>query len=229
MDLQLAASIPDTHPSRVPLGAVQNRSSEEAATNLSVITRKKWSRRQKWQQPLRLESCLSASFPQWCPGHITLLLQWLCSLNHISSQERGGPATSMTELQGPSPFGFLLPGSMNLCHGCPVTPAQQEMWWEEGVQLLSLSTRQVRGLFSGEMCIWSFSHWGRTHIWGSLLSVRLHLLFSHYRKIGWWLCHLWLYLIRHGSEPITILIYSDGSNRAIPPLKKALTGGQEVT
>lgn len=35
--------------------------------------------------------------------------------------------------------------------------------------------------------------------------------------------------LRHGSEPLTILIYSDGGNGAIPPLKKALTEGQEVT
>ena len=58
--------------------------------------------------------------------------------------------------------------------------------------------------------------------------MQLHLLFSHYRKIVWWLCHLWWYLIRHGSEPLTILMYSIGGNRAIPLLKKALTEGHEV-
>lgn len=118
---------------------------------------------------------------------------------HKQSRE-GGPATFMTDLQGPNPFGFLLPASMNSCHCCPATPAQQEMRWEEGVRPFSLPA----GLFSVEMCTQILSHQGRTCIWGSLLSVQLHLLFSCYRKTGWWLCHLWWYLktwIRATNHP----------------------------
>lgn len=97
----------DTPTSQVPLAAAHSRSSEEATT-LSLVTQKRLSRRKKWQQVVRLESCLPASFLQRCPGHITAFAEALLLELHKQPKEEE-PATFMTELQGPNPFGFLLP------------------------------------------------------------------------------------------------------------------------